>query len=319
MNESREMILSTAPGTASGKRSLFVSILAVGSTLVAASCATLTGPSRHAIGAPPTAIGAEAATFASASGSTIHAWFAQGRPHGGAVLLLHGVHANRLVMLDRARFLHASGYTVLIPDFQAHGESPGDHVTFGALESLDASAALAYLHERVPGERVGVIGVSMGGAAALVGPRGPLAADAFVLESVYPTIREATRDRLRAWLGPIGPSLTPALLRLVGSSIGVVPDSLRPIERIGRVAAPVLVAAGTADRYTTIRESRALFARAASPKEFWAVAGAGHVDLHDYAPAEYERRVSAFLGRWLRGAAPAEIAAATVNAEPASR
>jgi len=303
----------------SSKRSLFVSLVAAGSSVVVASCASLTHASYRSAGAPPAAIGAEATTFASASGSTIHAWFAPGRAHGGAVLLLHGVHASRLDMLDRARFLHAAGYTVLIPDFQAHGESPGDRVTFGKLESLDAVAALAYLRARAPGERVAVIGTSMGGAAALVGPDGPLDADAFVLESVYPTIRDATRDRLRAWLGPFGPPLTPALLRVVGSSIDVVPDSLRPIERIGRLSAPVFVAAGTADRYTTIRESRALYARATSPKEFWPVSGAGHVDLHAYAPAEYERRVGAFFSHWLRGSAPAEMAATAVSAEPANR
>ena len=291
-----------------------LALLAAGGMAVAASC-TLARPAMSRVGAAPVALGADTTSFASASGSVIHAWFSAGRPRGGAVLLLHGVGADRRVMLDRARFLHAAGYAVLIPDFQAHGESPGAHITYGALESLDAAAAVAWLRERVPGERVGVIGVSMGGAAALVGPGGPLAADAFVLESVYPTIREATRDRLRAWLGPFGPPMTPALLRFIGGRIGVVPDSLRPIERIARLAAPVLVAAGTADRYTTIGETRALYARAVSPKELWPVEGAGHVDLHAYAPAEYERRVSAFLGRWLR---PAEGGLATTGS-PASR
>src|SRR5512133_3445166 len=194
-------------------------VLAFGGAAAAASC-SLAGPSMSRVGAAPVALAADTASFASASGSTIHAWYSAGRHGGGAVLLLHGVHANRRVMLDRARFLHAQGYAILIPDFQAHGESPGRYVTFGALESLEA-AALDYLRVRAPNERVGVIGVSMGGAAALVGPHGPLAADAFVLESVYPTIREATRDRLRAWFGPAGPPLTPLLLRIVGGSIGV--------------------------------------------------------------------------------------------------
>jgi pimeloyl-ACP methyl ester carboxylesterase len=282
-----------------GGRSVAIVLLAVGGSAFAASC-TLASPSMSRIGAAPVALRADTASFPSTSGSTIHAWYGAGRAGGGAVLLLHGVHADRRVMAERARFLHDAGYAVLLPDFQAHGESPGAHVTFGALESLDAAAALDFLRARAPGERVGVIGVSMGGAAALVGPHGPLVADAFVLESVYPTIYAATRDRLRVWFGPFGPPMTTALLRMVGGRIGVVPDSLRPIERIALLTAPVLVAAGTADRYTTIDETRALYDRAISPKEIWQVQGAGHVDLHAYAPAEYERRVSAFLGRWLR-------------------
>jgi esterase/lipase len=104
-------------------------------------------------------------------------------------------------MLGRAEFLHAMGFTVLAPDFQGNGESPGEHVTFGARESLDAAAALAFLDSAAHGERVGAIGVSMGGAASLLGP-GPLPVSALVLESVYPTIRDAVRDRITAWTGP---------------------------------------------------------------------------------------------------------------------
>jgi len=61
----------------------------------------------------------------------------------------------------------------------------------------------------------------------------------------------------------------------------------------------VLMAAGSADPYTPMDESKALFERLAQPKEFWAVDGATHEDLYDFAPAEYQRRVGAFLERTL--------------------
>jgi fermentation-respiration switch protein FrsA (DUF1100 family) len=273
------------------------------------SC-VLAYPARASVGAAPAELAAESVRIPSGSGSTLRGWLSMGRPGGGAVLLLHGVRANRRAMLDRARFLHARGYAVLLPDLQAHGESPGRRVTFGALESADAAAAIAYLRARAPRERVGVIGVSMGGAAVLVG-EGPVDADAYVLESVYPTIHHAVTGRLRAWLGPLGsagPALAPLLVRLVGPRIGVSAADLRPIDRIARLAAPVLVAAGTADRYTTLAESRALYAAARSPKVFWPVDGAGHEDLHAFARRAYERRVGDFLAAHLRtasaGAAP---------------
>jgi pimeloyl-ACP methyl ester carboxylesterase len=243
--------------------------------------------------------------FASASGSLIHAWISRGRPGAGAVLLLHGVGSNRESMLGRAQFLHDAGFTVLAPDFQAHGESPGDHITFGARESLDAAAAMAYLHEIAPAERVGVIGVSMGGAATLLGP-GPIAANAFVLESVYPTIRNAVSDRLATWFWPfgvVGRWFTSPLIGVVGSEAGVSEAELKPIDRIGRIRAPLLLISGTADPYTPLAEAESLYARAPARKSFWAVIGAGHEDLHQYAPREYERRVGGFLERCLRSGA----------------
>lgn len=283
--------------------------------LAQASCA-VARPAQTAVGSPPAELGGESVTFPSASGATVHAWYSPGRPGLGSVLVLHGVGANRLAMRGRARFLHEAGYAVLVPDLQAHGETRGAHVTYGALESRDAAAALAYLRARVPGERVGVIGISMGGAATLVGA-GPLRADAFVLESVYPTIEDAVRDRLRAWLGPLrrlADASSGPLLRILGDRIGVRPDELRPIDRIAGVTAPILLIAGTADRYTPLVESRALFARACAPKSFWAVRGAGHEDLHAYAPVEYERRVGAFLAGRLRPGSTVTTHATPANA-----
>jgi fermentation-respiration switch protein FrsA (DUF1100 family) len=262
-------------------------------------------PSLTHVAAPPARLDARTVVFASASGSLIHAWLSKGRPGVGAVLLLHGVGSNRESMLGRAEFLHDQGFTVLAPDFQAHGESPGEHVTFGARESLDAAAAMEFLREAAPSERVGVIGVSMGGAATLLGP-GPIAANAFVLESVYPTIRDALSDRLATWFWPfsaVGRWFTSPIIDVMGSEIGVTEADLQPIDRIGKVSAPLLLISGTADPYTPLVEAESLYARARGKKSFWAVPGAGHEDLHAFAPREYERRVGSFLSRCLRAGA----------------
>ncbi|MDB4898350.1 MAG: esterase/lipase/thioesterase family protein, partial [Gemmatimonadetes bacterium] len=139
-----------------------------------------------------------------------------------------------------------------------------------------------------------------------------LDADAFVLESVYPTIRQAVEDRLGVWLGPLGVLHhvgANLLFFAVGGEIGVHEDELRPIDRIDRTHAPVLVIAGTRDRYTPIAETRALFASAEEPKELWEIEGAAHEDLYDFAPAEYEWRVGEFLARSLTAAAAVRRAA----------
>jgi pimeloyl-ACP methyl ester carboxylesterase len=232
----------------------------------------------------------------SASRSTLRGWYSPGRPGAGAVLLLHGIGASCRDMLGRARFLARAGYSVLLVDFRGHGESSAGRSTYGSLESHDARAAVEFLRAAVPGERIGVIGISMGGAAVLLGPA-PLPVQAIVLESVYPTIDDAVRGRLRAWLGSLGQALAPFVLGWLFPREGVAAEGLRPIDRIREQTAPVFVLAGADDRYTTAQESRDLFTHAREPKAFWEVAGAGHVDLHAFSRAEYERRVGAFLAR----------------------
>lgn len=283
-----------------GYRSALGALLGI--AVITAPACMLAGPAHSSVAAPPGPLAAENVVFPSSSGSMIHAWLVRGRAGGGSVLLLHGVGDNRSSMLGRVRFLHDDGFTVLAPDFQAHGESPGDHVTFGARESLDAAAAMSFLRDVAPAESIGVIGVSMGGAASLLGP-GPIHASAFVLESVYPTIRQAVSDRLATWFGPlraVGRWFTPAVINIVGSEIGVSEAELQPIARIGRIQAPLLLLAGSEDPYTPLAEAESLYAHAPAPKTFWAVPGAGHEDLHAFEGVEYERRVGGFLARYLQ-------------------
>jgi fermentation-respiration switch protein FrsA (DUF1100 family) len=251
-------------------------------------------PALHPVEAPPLALGASQVSFPSESGATLHAWYSPGRVGQGAVLLLHGMGADRSAMLGRASFLHALGYSVLAIDFQAHGESAGRHITVGDLESWDVVAAAEYLHRALPAERVGAIGVSMG-AAALVLAKKPLGLSAVVLESMYPTIEEALDDRMRMLYGPWGIIGTPFMTVQLKPRLGIYPSRLRPIDSIARLGAPLLLINGVEDRHTRIEEARHVFAAAAEPKSFWEVPGAAHVDLHAFVGEEYERRIDAFF------------------------
>lgn len=53
------------------------------------------------------------------------------------------------------------------------------------------------------------------------------------------------------------------------------------------------------DLHTSWGETERIFAAAAQPKDLWRVDGAAHVDLHSYAPAEYEHHVLGFLAKYL--------------------
>jgi fermentation-respiration switch protein FrsA (DUF1100 family) len=134
----------------------------------------------------------------------------------------------------------------------------------------------------------------------LIGPQ-PVGFDAVVLEAVYPTVAEAVKDRIRIRLGPLAGFLAPALLWQLQPRLGFSPSDLRPIDGIAQIGAPVLIVAGREDRHTPLAESQRLFDAARQPKEIWCVPGAAHVDLHNHARPEYERRVLAFFDAYLRG------------------
>ena len=254
----------------------------------------LSRPFRADIGSPPASLDTTAVTFSSQSGSVIHGWLSRAPSDRGSVLLLPGVRANRLSMIRRAEFLREAGYSTLLIDFQATGESPGDAITFGWRERFDVLAAVEYLRARMPDRPVGIVGVSLGGAATLLATP-PLHVDAAVLEAVYPSIEQAVVNRLDVRLGPFGKLAAPLLLFQLKPRLGVAAADLKPVDHIAELGCPLLVVAGTADRYTTVGDTQRLFGAAREPKELWLVRGAAHVDLLEFAGAAYRERLLAFL------------------------
>lgn len=290
--------------TARAKRALLA--VALPFLLFLLACAAVLGagellsaPARRSVGEPPPELFATAVRIP-VGASYVSGWVARGAG-SGAVLLLHGVRSDRRQMVKRALWLNQSGYSVLLIDLAAHGESPGERITFGAREADGVRAALQWLRRQLPGERVGVIGVSLGGASTLLAGPGKLL-DALVIESVYPTIEDAVENRLAIRLGTAGRWMAPVLLKQIPLRSGVAVTALRPIEALAAMAAPVLVIGGDLDQHTSADETRRMHAAAPGRASLWMVPGAGHIDFHAHARDAYEQRVGSFLATHLRRA-----------------
>lgn len=260
----------------------------------------LSQPYRPAMGAAPQELGAIAVEIPTLQG-VVRGWYAPGIPGQGAVLLLHGVRADRRAMLPRALALHARGYAVLLIDLPAHSQSDGEMLSFGPREGLGVARALAWLQAQQPAEKVAVIAASLGGAALLVADlvQPP---DALVLEAVFPSMEAAVDNRVRAMLGPLAPLAriaTPLLLWQMPLRLGLDPYQLRPLDRLAAWNRPVMVLGGTEDRHTPPAETRQMAEAASqaqqSAQPLWLVPGAAHVDLQQFAPQAYEAQVLGFL------------------------
>ncbi|SFI63883.1 alpha/beta hydrolase [Nitrosomonas sp. Nm34] len=260
-------------------------------------------PAQRSVGSPPADLPVETFTLQSPPNETselvVSGWLIRGAPGMGVVLLLHGLRNDRRQMLDRVRFLVRAGYSVMLIDLPAHGESSGEYITFGYREAEGVEAAMRNLVESFPHEKIAVIGVSLGAASLVLSKASP-APSAVVLESMYPTIEEAIARRLQKRLGPLGSLLTPLFLWQLPIRLGVTADRLRPITNLAALHSPVFIMSGSEDLHPTVAETQCLFESANSPKELWIVEGAAHINLHAHNPKEYEARVSAFLQKYLR-------------------
>jgi fermentation-respiration switch protein FrsA (DUF1100 family) len=265
--------------------------LAAGAGGVWEAGSSFSTPANHAVGPAPEDLGAQDVEFSGVKG-----WLIAKAQPSPCIVLMHGVGGDRRNMEDRARLFRKKGFSVLLFDFQAHGESPGEKITFGYREAANAAAAVDFIRSQVSCTSTVALGVSMGGAAALLGPQ-PLPVDALILESVYPTIEEAVQDRMVIMLGPLGRPFAPLLYQQIPLRLNIPLENMRPISHIGSIKCPVLIMAGDADRHTTPPETLRLLDQAPGPKSYWMVPGAAHVDLYAFAGAAYERHVLRFLAQ----------------------
>ena len=83
--------------------------------------------------------------------------------------------------------------------------------------------------------------------------------------------------------------------------LGFNPDDFSAVRYVGKISPrPVLFIHGADDERIPADEGKKLYALAASPKEFWEVPGADHMESHSKNPLEYERRVAEFFIKHLK-------------------
>jgi len=217
-------------------------------------------------------------TIPTSDGERLHGWWipTRARPARAHVLFFHGNAGNVSHRLEHAAALTAAGLDVLLVDYRGYGRSTGRPHEAGL--ALDAQASLAAMRTgaAVDPARVVLMGESLGGAVALglATESPPLAC---VLQSTFTSLRDVAREHY-----------PPVLSALAG-------DAYPNLERISRLASPVLILHGEADEIVPVSHAHALFAAASEPRRLRIVEGAGHNDLVDRLGASYGREVADWL------------------------
>ena len=200
---------------------------------------------------------------------------------GSWLLKAHGLFRSRREVLGRAAYLAAHGCHALTLDLRRHGDSGGSRTSLGYLEGLDVLAGARFLRREFPQNRLYLLGVSMGGAAA-ARAGAALAADVagVVLDSTFRNVPEVV-DRYAALLVGLPPfpagDLTLLGLELTAGFDPREMDVERFSARLGEAGVPVLVIAGDADRRAPLAAQTAVFRANGHPESRMVVVeGATH-------------------------------------------
>jgi dipeptidyl aminopeptidase/acylaminoacyl peptidase len=236
-------------------------------------------------------------------GIRIHSWLFCSPTAEASVIVLHGHGGNKHTCLPLAHFLYPR-YNVLMLDHRGHGESDGVRTTIGYEERLDVHGAVDLLLERGLGP-VGIYGMSMGGATAILAAAEDPRIVAVVADSPYARLRWAVQQS--AVLRGYPSFLTPAIAYLgcltTALHLRYRMQSFDPVEVVERIAPrPLLLMHGQEDEVVPVASAHALFDRAGEPKELWLIDDMKHCKALEEAYEPFKEKVVGFFDRWLAAA-----------------
>lgn len=225
-------------------------------------------------------------------------WWPGASDRSAGLVIVHGIGACRRSVAANAAWFAARGLSVLSIDLRGHGDSSRALHSFGWFEARDVHAAFHWLKRRQHGAPIAVLGVSMGGAAALIGSAGAVPADALVLQAVFTTLRATLRCRMALVVGRLVAGVVePFLSMQTRWRVGVWPGAIAPLAVMPSVKCPVLVIGGDFDGFVPEAQTRALYAAARHPsKRLWIAPGIWrHRDIADATSSAFREQVMPFL------------------------
>jgi dienelactone hydrolase len=282
---------------------LAMAVAVVMVTFVVGQAVAATNVPRPGIGATPVSVGLEYADVAirTADGVDLAAWYVPST-NRAAVVLVHGAGSTRSNVLSEAAVLAEAGFGVLMVDARGHGDSDGRAMDFGWHGDADVAAATAFLGTRpdVDRDRIGAVGMSMGGEVAIgasgtngliraVVAEGASARNA--TDHAWLSDRYGVRGELQEQIQWVQDRVTDVL------TSASVPTSLRAAVESSHDTRYLLITAG--DVAAEGHSAAHVAAGAPGRVQVWTVADAGHTDGLATDPDEWADRVVRFLSETL--------------------
>lgn len=245
--------------------------------------------------------------FQTIDGINIAGWFIPHQSTGGGsnktVVVCHGWGADKADIFPSTMFLLKKGFNLLYFDFRNHGKSGGNVSSLGKLESYDLRAAIDFLKKERPGQakKIGVYGISMGGAVAIITAAEDKRIEAVVADSPFSSFKYIVIRYAKLFYKIPEYPLMPITFLFTRLRLGFNPEKNSAIYSVSKISPrPVFFIHGEQDERIPVAEGKKLYNLAGEPKEFWSVAGTDHMGASGKNPLEYQKRVGKFFVKYLK-------------------
>jgi len=220
---------------------------------------------------------------------SVVAWYLAGR-RSEVVVILPAAGAPETAVIPYARFLLAAGYTV-VATYSANNPIYG--INWGMLKRKFALATARTLNEKGL-DKIAALGISEGGAGAIMAQAEQPVFTAIVADSSYANLAELFMRSPS--LSRMNPAFAESVLWEAQLWFGRSLYKISPATDAGHLGScPLLVIQNRDDKVTPLADGQALVAAAHFNARMWTVPSGGHGDAIYEDPAGYAARVVKFL------------------------
>ena len=225
-------------------------------------------------------------------------------PTKNTVVFVHGITGSRLMGLWYAPIYLGAGYNVLIYDSRASGESGGSSVSWGFFEKQDLDQWIDWIEEYHPGGNIGVHGVSMGAATALMHAEMNEATHRvtfYVADSGYSDLETLLTQKIDELAYLHDPLWVKILLGYSSFAAnwqsGFHYRDVSPLRSVSNATTPILYFHGAADLLVPSYMEEQLYQATKGYKERYIFYGDAHAMAIFNHKAEYQQRIYAFMNQ----------------------
>ncbi|MBQ1907511.1 MAG: alpha/beta hydrolase [Firmicutes bacterium] len=235
----------------------------------------------------------------------IAAAFIQDDAEAPWAILLHGYTGWKEELYQHAYRFYLEGYSVLVPDLRAQGESGGRYIGLGVLDRSDLLDWLRALQSNFSCRDIVLYGQSMGGSAAIMlaaSPELPENVRAVVSDCAFCDAAALFKRKVRDWTGLPSFGLIDTAGLLMKPQAGYFLSEASALRAAPDVRVPVLFIHGSEDLMVPASDMEKLFEACGSEKkDSLLIEGAGHAQSAEKDPERYYGAVFGFLREALGG------------------
>lgn len=232
-------------------------------------------------------------------GLKLHGTYFKGQETRKAVICFHGYTSEGLADYGMfSKYYLENGFSMLIIDERAHGQSEGEYIGFGCMDRLDGERWIDWLIKKA-GEDISIVlhGNSMGGATVLMmsGLDLPEQVKGIVSDCAFTSPKYVFTHVLHSMYHLPAFPIIPIADKMNKKKAGYGLDECNAAREVKKAKVPILFIHGSADVFVPCEMCHEVYENCASEKTKLIVEGAGHVESYLKETALYEEALDRFF------------------------